>query len=226
MTFLWPWTFVALMPVAAVAAWVLFRPRRRVAVVGTLALWQRALDALDTASRRRTRRVTAAWVALLAGAVAAVLAGAGPEYHATAPARRVAVAVHPSAELGKRGLEEMRTAVAGLLDRLGPKGRVQLVLPTVAGGAGRWGAVAWSAFVSDGVPHHRQQERLVAPLAGGQPPHGLRRDHAVPRPEDVDVLVEGPPQVDAEAPARRQLARAGAKLAPHGGLAEGITFLS
>ena len=142
MTFLWPWTFLGLMPVAAVAAWVLFRPRRQVAVVGTLALWRRALDALDTASRRRTRRVTAAWVALLAGAVAAVLAGARPEYHATAPARRVAVVVYPSAGLGERGPAEMRQAIAGLLGRLGANDRVQLVLPTVAGGAGKWSTVA------------------------------------------------------------------------------------
>ena len=158
---------------AAVAAWMLFRPRRRVAVVGTLALWQRALDALDTADRRRPRRVTAAWVVLLAGAVAAVLAGAAPEYHATAPARRVAVAVYPSAELGKGGLEEMRKAVAGLLDRLGPNGRVQFVLPMIAGGAGQWGAV--------GEARSRLAGLKLLPVGVG----GLRLPQALPEAQHV-----------------------------------------
>jgi hypothetical protein len=76
---------------------------------------------------------------LLAGAAAAVLAAAGPEYHARMPSRRVALAIYPSAELGgAAGAEALREAAGRLLDRLAGEDRVQLVLPALQGGAGGW----------------------------------------------------------------------------------------
>jgi len=138
MVFSSPWFLLALLPVAAVAAWVLYRPGRELAVVATLSLWRQALDALDRTVRRRARRVTVAWVLLLAGAVAAVLAGAGPLLRRAAPSRRVAVSICPSAELGRQGGEAVRLAAGKLLDRLSANDRVQVVLPTLLGGATGW----------------------------------------------------------------------------------------
>jgi len=48
---------------------------------------------------------------------------------------------YPSAELGgQAGLEDLRQAIGGLIERLGPADRVQLVLPALAGGVGQWSA--------------------------------------------------------------------------------------
>jgi hypothetical protein len=143
MSFFAPWVLLGLLPVAAVAAWAIFRPGRELAVVASLSLWRQALEALPRAARRRSRRVTPSWVLLLAGAVAAVLAASRPAYHADAPARRVALAVYPSAELaGAGGAEELRAAAGALLDRLDARDRVRLVLPAVLGGRSDWLAPA------------------------------------------------------------------------------------
>jgi len=139
MTFLWPWTLLALVPVAAVALWTLFRPGRRLAVVGTLSLWKQTFDSLDRISQRKSRHVTAAWLVLLAGATAAALAGARPVYYTSGLARRVAIAVVPSAELGgQEGLSALRQAIGALLQRLEGHDLVQFVFPAVAGGAESW----------------------------------------------------------------------------------------
>ena len=136
MTFLWPWTLLALVPVAAVALWTLFRPGRRLAVIGTLSLWKQTFDTLDRISQRKSRHVTTAWLVLLAGAIAAALAGARPVYYTSGLARRVAIAVVPSSELGgQEGLSSLRQAIGALLQRLEGHDLVQFVFPAVAGGA-------------------------------------------------------------------------------------------
>ena len=138
MTLLSPWFLLGLFPVVAVALWVMLRPGRQLAVVGSLALWRKAADAMDRSARRRARLVTASWLLLLAGAAAAVIAAARPVYYAANRARRIAVAVWPSAELGPKARQRIVAAAAVLLDRLAPQDRVQLLLPAVLGGATDW----------------------------------------------------------------------------------------
>ncbi len=135
MLFHHPGWLLGLLLVAAVAAWALFRPSRRLAVVGSLSLWQKALDALDRSARRSSRRVTASWALLLAGTAAAVVGLARPGWYAEAPGRRVAVGVYASAELDRR---ELVGTAAALLDRLGAADRVQLLRPMMLGGAGTY----------------------------------------------------------------------------------------
>lgn len=121
------------------ALWALHRPWRRVAVVGSLALWEKALGALGRQERRRSRRVSLSWLCLLAGAIAAVLAAANPTWFHSSPARRIAIAPVASAELaGPGGIEEMRSATTALLKRLAPNDQVQLLFPAVAGGDSGW----------------------------------------------------------------------------------------
>jgi len=138
MTFTWPvwlWAFGA---VAAAALWALYRPGRRLTEVASLSLWQQALADTDR-SARRARRVSGSWLMLLAGAAAAVLALAGPVVRTRGPARYVAVAVRPSAELGgEGGMTALRDVAGGLLQRLSPADRVQLLLPPPLGGASEW----------------------------------------------------------------------------------------
>jgi len=135
MTFHWPWSLCGLAVVAGVALWALFRPGRQLVVVGSLSLWRKALDALDRSARRRSRFVSAAWLLLLAGATAAVLAVAGPVYHARRPVRRVAVEVLPSAEIATpRAMGQLRDAVATLLGRMNESDEVELILPALLGG--------------------------------------------------------------------------------------------
>ena len=134
-----PWWLVGLTGVVATALWALLRPARQLAVVGSLELWQKAADALDRSVRRRSRRVTASWVLLLAGSVAGVLSLARPVYHAGVQARRVAIEICPSAELaGPGGMDELRSAAGALLDRLESQDRVRLVLPAAIGGSSDW----------------------------------------------------------------------------------------
>ncbi|MCY2926186.1 MAG: BatA domain-containing protein [Planctomycetota bacterium] len=138
MTFTWPFWFWAMSLVAAAALWAMFRPSRKHVVVASLSLWQEALAATPLAGRR-ARRISWSWLLLLAGAVAGVTALAGPVVRPEAAARRVAIALRPSAELGgPAGLGELRHAVGALLDRLSGNDRVQLLLPAAAGGGGQW----------------------------------------------------------------------------------------
>jgi len=139
MILLWPWSLLGILVVVAVALWALLRPARAVAIVGSLALWREALDSLDRSGLRRRRRVTWAWAALLAGALLGVLAAARPVLWARRPARQVAIALYPCAELaGEAGRAELGRAVGALLDRLDADDRVELVLPTVLGGSSGW----------------------------------------------------------------------------------------
>ena len=132
----WLW---CLLPVAAVAAWALYRPGRQLAVVGSLALWQEALERMDRSRRLRSRRITASWVLLLAGAAAAVVAAGGPTYTASRPARSVALVVHPSAEVASpEGLASLRRAAEAVLNRLNSTDRVRLILPEGGMDGSRW----------------------------------------------------------------------------------------
>jgi len=136
MTFHWPWALSGLVVVAGVAVWSLFRPGRQLVVVASLSLWQKAVDALDRSAKRRSRLVTASWILLLAGAVAAVLAAAGPAVRTAHPIRRVAVEIIPSAEIASaKAMGELRGAATALLDRLDERDRVRLA---VAGRAAQW----------------------------------------------------------------------------------------
>ncbi|MCY2932271.1 MAG: BatA domain-containing protein, partial [Planctomycetota bacterium] len=138
MTFTTPAWFWAMLLVAAAAVWAMFRPARKRTDVASLSLWQEALAGVPPAARR-ARRLSWSWLLLLAGAAAGVVALAGPVVRREAPARHVAIALRPSAELGGApGLGELRRAAGALLDRLNGDDRVQLLLPAEAGGAGDW----------------------------------------------------------------------------------------
>lgn len=142
MVLLWPWALVGFAVVAAAAVWALFRPGRHLAVVGSLELWQRALDGTARSARKRSRRIDAAWLLLLAGALAGAFAAARPIYRAAAPARHVTIGIVPSAEFaGPGGIEQLRESVTAFLDRLGPDDKVQLILPAEVGGGD--GAALW-----------------------------------------------------------------------------------
>ena len=149
MTFHWPWALSGLVVVAGVALWSLFRPGRQLVVVASLSLWQKAVDALDRSAKRRSRLVTASWVLLLAGAVAAVLAAAGPAVRTVRPIRRVAVEIIPSAEIASaKAMGELRGAATALLNRLDEPDRVRLV---VAGRAAQWMSPGEARRRIDGV---------------------------------------------------------------------------
>ena len=136
MSLLWPWALVSLIPVAAAAAVALRRPLHSIVWVGSLRLWEQALASLGPAAARRARTVSAAWVLLLAGAAAlGALAMARPVWLAGTPARRIAVAVYPSAELAG---QTPGNFAGMLLRRLDADDRVQLILPAVMGGAGEF----------------------------------------------------------------------------------------
>jgi hypothetical protein len=136
---IWLWGVPA---VAVAAAWALFRPQRRLAVVGSLELWQAAVEHLDRSQRLRTRRVSLSWLLLLAGALAAVAAAARPALLSSAPARNVAVALYPSAEIAsKKGMDGLRQAADELLARLSPGDQVQLLLPEGAPSPSGWMSV-------------------------------------------------------------------------------------
>jgi len=133
MALLWPWGLIGLAAVAAAAALALRRPLQRIVPVSSLALWERALASLPAGAARSGRRVSAAWILLLVGAAAAVLAVCRPVWLAGSPARRVALAVCPAAELGEDGREALRASARALLGRLDGRDGVVLVLPAAAG---------------------------------------------------------------------------------------------
>ena len=135
MVFIWPLSLVGLIAAAAVAAWALIRPGRQEAIVGSLAVWQKALASLDRSAKRSSRRISAAWLMLLAGAVAGLLGLARPVFQTAGQARDVAVSLAVSAELGPQGLADMTAAARRLLGRLGVHDRVRLVLPAELGGS-------------------------------------------------------------------------------------------
>ena len=137
MTFLSPWCFLGLLPVASVALWALLSPTRELVVVPSLRLWREAIDDLPRRARVRTRRVTGSWVLLLSGAVAAIFALARPAYFASAPVRRIAVGLYCSGEFeGAPGA--IRQAAERFIKRLNPNDRIQLIYPDALGGAGKW----------------------------------------------------------------------------------------
>ncbi|MBI5725299.1 MAG: BatA domain-containing protein [Planctomycetes bacterium] len=132
------WWLVGLLGVAVAAAWALYRPGKRMAVVGSLRLWQEALQADSHTHKRRFRRLSASWLLLLAGCAAAVLALAGPTIVSHKPIRKVALAVCPSAELGAGGLAAMKKSAAGLLDRLDRDDLVAVIVPACQGASAGW----------------------------------------------------------------------------------------
>jgi len=135
MVLIWPGSLFGLILAGAVAGWALFHPSRRQAVVASLSLWREALEALDRSARRSARRITASWLLLLSGAVAAIFGLARPVVHSQGLGRRISVAVYPSAELaGGKGPAALKEAVGALLDRLGPRDRAQLLRPALLGG--------------------------------------------------------------------------------------------
>jgi len=168
---LWPWALVSLIPVAAAAAVALRKPLHSIVWVGSLRLWEQALASLGPAAARRARTVSATWVLLLAGATLGALAMARPVWLAGAPARRIAVAVYPAAELA--GGEKTPGDFAGmLLLRLDADDRVQLILPAVMGGAGE--------FLTPDEAARRVADLRLLPAAG--------EDLAIPAGGDAQHL--------------------------------------
>lgn len=140
MTFLNPWLLLALLPVAAVAALSLLRPRRAEVIVPTLQWWLAALEASGGAARTRTARLRLAWLVLLAGAAAGALALARPAGLRHASVRWVCLELLPAIETGGYGgyPSTLQPAVEQLLDRLDQADCVQVVLPEILGGARPW----------------------------------------------------------------------------------------
>ncbi len=134
MQFLFPWALLSLLPIGAAAFWAIRRATQKVMPVGSLRLWERAVASLGPTAKK-PRRVSAAWLLLLAGAAAAGVALSRPVHYAEAPARRVAIALWPAAELA--GLEHgtLGEITHTFLQRLSDTDRVRLVLPTVLGGS-------------------------------------------------------------------------------------------
>ena len=164
MTLHWPWMLLTLPVVAAVAIWALLRPDRPRVLVGSLSLWREALASLDAAGRRRARRVSLAWLCVLAGSVLAAAALARPAQHAARAMRHVSLIVSPSAELAGDGGAKLRGAVSAFLGRLGPDDRVQIVLPAALGGAGEWLTAARAREqISDVKPLPARWDELTAP---------------------------------------------------------------
>jgi len=193
MTFSNPWALWLLLPLAVVAAWVLFRPARREVVVGSLRLWRQAREALSAEARRR-RRVNLAWVLLLAGGVAGVLACAGWTLRPERQGRSVAVVLVPSAEFAD-AMFELRQAADALLNRLDANDRVYVVAP-------RWAlpdhatspaapAGAGETPASRAVSPARAKE-LVASLRPVPVSAATLRDELVPPAEADHVYVIGP----------------------------------
>ena len=149
MTFVWPWIFLGLAPVAVAAILALFRPRRNLVVVSSLSLWAEAVNSAASSNRRNRSRASLAWWLLLAGAIAAVCAGSRPVYRSSAPIRRVAISLHPSAELGTEGIAEMRQAGKALLGRLDSNDRAELLLPEILAPQTGWTSPAEASQLLD-----------------------------------------------------------------------------
>jgi len=130
-----PWALAGAAAVAVAAAIALLRPGREIVIVSTVRLWLRAIEATERGARRK-RTLSASWLLLLAGALAAVGALADPVWRRRRPSRRVALSLIPCAELANApGPDRLRGAAKALLNRLGRADRVQLVLPARLGGA-------------------------------------------------------------------------------------------
>lgn len=175
MAFLYPWSLAALAAVAAVAIWAWFRPGSQLVIVPSLWLWRQAAETAHRDSRRSRRRVSPSWLLLLIGAVAAALAGARPVIRTQAPVRRIALVLHPSAEIASAdGMADLRLAAGELLRRLDARDRVQLLLPVAAeaGPAGRWLSPAEARAAVERI------EPLPLPVASlNFPPVDDRADH-------------------------------------------------
>jgi Aerotolerance regulator N-terminal len=138
MILLSPWCLLGLLVVVVGALLALVRPRRRERVVGSLRLWEEALGSLRPGQRHQ-RRISPAWVCLLIGALLGVLASAGPVYYRETPSRRVAVVLHPGAEVSTvRAWQELRNCAVGLLSRLSPDDRVRVLLPVESRSIDEW----------------------------------------------------------------------------------------
>ena len=137
MQFLFPWALLSLLAVVAAAFIALARPMQKVMPVGSLRLWEQAVAALGPAACK-SRRISVAWWLMLCGAALAAIAPARPTYYSESPARRIDVAIYPSAELA--GLSQGQAALPDVTDaflrRLAPTDRVRLILPVTMGGAG------------------------------------------------------------------------------------------
>ncbi|MCP4375026.1 MAG: hypothetical protein GY794_02425 [bacterium] len=153
MTFVWPWTFLALVPVAVVALLALFRPRRNLVIVSSFSLWQEAISSATSTSQRKSRRWDIIWLLLLLGAIAVVLAGSRPVHHSASPVRSVAIVLHPSAELGRDGMREMHLAGQRLLERFDSGDRVQMLLPEILAGPAAWMSPAEARGMLEGLSH-------------------------------------------------------------------------
>ncbi len=151
-TFPNPWALWALLAVAAVAAVALFRPDRLRVRVGSLELWRGAIGAA-AARHTRKRNVSLAWVLLLLGAVAGVLAAGRMTVTRGDSHRRIAIRLYPSAELsGEGGREDLQRSAVALLGRLGPEDRVALVLPIVLDAEPLYRPVAEARAAVGGIP--------------------------------------------------------------------------
>ncbi len=164
MQFLNSWALLSLLPIAAAAFWALRRPMHKVIPVGSLRLWQRALDSLGPAAKK-TRRLSASWWMLLAGAVAAGIALSQPVHYAESPARRIAVTIWPSAELAGLEHDTLGKITRAFLQRLSDADRVRLVLPTVLGGSTRLTTGETSDFISPDEAARRISEIHPLPVA-------------------------------------------------------------
>ena len=104
------------------------------AIVGSVALWREAQKAMTDTTHRRSRRVTLAWLLLLAGSIACVAALTRPSVNASIRRRRVALVLLPSAELGRdKGIKAMQLAARNLLGRLDARDVVRIIMPRETG---------------------------------------------------------------------------------------------
>ncbi len=195
MTLLWPWALICLLPIAAAAVLSLRRPLQQLVPVGSLSLWERALATLGPKARR-SRRVSAAWLVLLAGGLLAAGALARPTYHAAAPARRIALSIYPSADLAWRP-EEIGENVGAFLARLNKLDQVQLVLPAILGGPGRFLLRDEAARLARQIrPLPVPADKLSLPAGGQEVQHLYRFAPATLPP------VDGPRTTTISLPAR------------------------
>lgn len=131
MILLYPWALLGLIPIISAAIWALARPTRQVVIVSSLRLWKETIESLGSTARK-ARRITIGWVCLLIGALCAIVAVSRPLYYSHRPARTVAIAIYPSAEIAAvDGENILAKTVADFLHRLSPTDRVRVILPTI-----------------------------------------------------------------------------------------------
>ncbi len=127
---------LGVLPIAAVAAISLRRPQRKRVVAASVSLWQKVLGEHRAAGKRTRRSPSLSWWCLLAGALCAVLAAAGPELERSPARRQVTIRIYPSAEVTEETFVEATNAI---LDKLDPADRVRLIRPVpINEGAGEW----------------------------------------------------------------------------------------